>query len=331
MSTEHTQFVFFEIYNVMLSEICKDFKVKLDSRMCTDVASENIVGTEGKTNYCYIHKYIANEMGLPGSRGLARWFADMIIYTKIGNKQAADFIRAHADEIDQYTSSYEIEYEHCDPDSSESCMLIEKFDYQKGNSAQQCGFDECGWAAIWETHNLDQLETYMPKNCPYPLQSFEPKPEEAGNALGNLLADGFGDRFCGFSCNSSFVRNIAENTLITEYPRTYLSRKTIPYSPAPKLLSLAGMNVLLYGKFKSVKLGDLKKAIKAKDGKCAAAYSRKVNIVLIGDDVGSHLDRADFSTAWTQVETAIARKYLGEEVIFATEADFFNKNAWILD
>ena len=44
MSTEHTQFVFFEIYNVMLSEICKDFKVKLDSRMCTDIASKNIVG-----------------------------------------------------------------------------------------------------------------------------------------------------------------------------------------------------------------------------------------------------------------------------------------------
>ena len=36
MYKEATQFVFFEIYNVMLSEICKDFKVKLDSRMCTD-------------------------------------------------------------------------------------------------------------------------------------------------------------------------------------------------------------------------------------------------------------------------------------------------------
>lgn len=331
MRKEHTQFVFFEIYNVMLSEICKDFKVKLGSRMCTDVASKNIVGVEGRNNYCYIHKYIANEMGLPGSRGLSRWFADMIIYTKIGNKQAADFIRAHADEIDRYTSFYEIEYEHCDPDSSESCLLIERFNYQKGNSAQQCGFDERGWAAIWQAHDLAQLETYMPKDYQYPLQSFVPKPEDEGDALGNLLSEGFGDRFCGFSRNSSFVRNVAENTRITEYPRTFLSRKAIPYSPALKLSSLEGVNILLYGKFKSIKAGDLKKAIKVNSGKCAASYSQKVNIVLIGNDIGSHLDRANFTTAMTQVETAIARKYLGAEVVFVAEADFLNKNPWIID
>ena len=328
MYKEATQFVFFEIYNVMLSEICKDFKVKLDSRMCTDVASKNIVGVEGRNNYCYIHKYIANEMGLPGSRGLSRWFADMIIYTKIGNKQAADFIREHADEIDRYTSSYEIEYEHYDPDSSESCLLIERFNYEKGNSAQQYGFDENGWAAVWEKPDLAHLETYMPKNYRYPLQFFVPKPEETGGALGSLLNDGFGDR--NSRTTDAFVRNVAKDTFIAEFSRTeYLRRKIVPYSPAPQLSSLDGINFFLYGKPATIKANELKSLISINGGKCSASYSPKTNIILVSDSVGECIDHAEYSSAMGQVEIALVRKWLNTEVVFVRESDFLANNAWI--
>lgn len=330
MQKEGTRFVYFDISNKLLREICKDFKVKVEVSDYHDILSENNIGYEGRKGYCYVHKSIPNHMGTPGDLGLARWFADMILYTKIGNKKAADFIRKQADKIDQYTSHYEIEYEYCDPESSESCLLIETFNYQKGNVAKRYGFDESGWAVVWKAHDLACLETYIPKNYRYPLRSFEPKPEEEGYALGNLLNDGFGDRFCGMSRNTSFVRNVAGNTLVAEFPRSeYLRRKPIPYSPAPQLSSLESVSFFLYGKFSTIKTNELKSLISINGGKCSTSYTKNTKIILVGDSVGNYIDHAEYSSAMGQVEIALARKWLNTEVVFVRESDFLAKNAWI--
>ena len=328
MQIEETRFVYFDISNKLLREICKDFKVKVEISDYHDILSENHMGYEGRSGYCYVHKPILNDLGTPGRLGLARWFADMILYTKIGNKKAADFIKAYADEIDRYTSHYEIEYEHCDPESSESCLLIETFNYKKTDVAQQCGFDESGWATVWKTHDLAHMETYMPEKHRYPLQSFVTKPEEEGHALGNLLNDGFGDRN-GRSVDA-FLRIVAKNTPIAEFPRAeYLRRKPLPYSPAPQLSSLEGVSFFLYGKFVTIKANELKSLISTNGGKCSASYSPKTNIVLVGDSVGDCIDHAEYSSAMGQVEIALARKWLNTEVVFARESDFLAKNAWI--
>ena len=328
MQIEETRFVYFDISNKLLREICKEFKVKVEISDYHDILSENHIGYEGRSGYCYVHKSIPNYMGTPGDLGLARWFADMILYTKIGNKKATDFIRMHADEIDRYTSWYEIEYEHCDPESSESCLLIETFNYQKGNVAKRCGFDESGWEAVWQARDLAHMETYMPEKHRYPLQSFAPKPEEEGHALGSLLNDGFGDRN-GRSADA-FLRNVAKNTLIAEFSRTeYLSRKPIPYSPAPQLSSLEDASFFLYGKFAAIKANELKSLISVNGGKCSASYSPKTNIVLVSDSVGECIDHAEYSSAMGQMEIALARKWLNAEVVFVRESDFLANNAWI--
>lgn len=325
MQKEETRFVSFVIKNRLLSEICKDFKIKVDD-IVGNIASENNIGFEGRRGYCYVHSPISNHLGTPGELGLARWFADMILYTKIGNKKAADFIKTHADKIDRYTSIYEIEYEHTDPFSSESCLLMEKFYYKSSDKAQLCGFDERGWADIWNNKDLVHMETYMPQGSRYPLQLFVPKSEEEGHALGKLLVDGFGDQ--NGRSTDGFLRNVAAGTVVTEFKRpNYLQMQPIPYTPAPYLTSLEGILIYPFGEFKTVKKKDLKKRITAHQGKLAASYTNKVNIVLVGDDIGQSFDAgSDNFRSCENMERATARKWLGTDVIFVRESDLFEKN-----
>ena len=62
----------------------------------------------------------------------------------------------------------------------------------------------------------------------------------------------------------------------------------------------------------------------------AAAYTKKVNLVLVGDDVGACFDAAaDNYRSCEYMERAVARKWLGSDLIFVSESDFFAKNSWI--
>lgn len=70
--------------------------------------------------------------------------------------------------------------------------------------------------------------------------------------------------------------------------------------------------------------------IVAHQGKYAASYTKKVNVVLVGDDVGVFFDAgADNFRSCEYMERAVARKWLGTDVIFVSESDFFEKNSWL--
>lgn len=59
MQKEETRFVFFEVRNRMLSEICRDFKIKVGEVTFSDFVSENNIGyIAAKHIVMYIRRFL---------------------------------------------------------------------------------------------------------------------------------------------------------------------------------------------------------------------------------------------------------------------------------